>query len=95
VNAVVESLIALDDMPRALDNASFFLSAFGHVVVAWLWLDQATTIHGDVEIDRAFREGKLRACRYFIEVELPKIEPQLAVVAGFNDVAATMPEDAF
>ncbi|MDB5396711.1 MAG: acyl-CoA dehydrogenase [Rhodospirillales bacterium] len=95
VNAVVETLITLNDPGRALDNASGFLSAFGHVVVAWLWLDQATTIHGDAEINRAFREGKLRACRYFIEVELPKIEPQLGIVAALNDVAATMPEEAF
>lgn len=95
VNAVVETLIALNDTAHALDNASLFLSAFGHVVVAWLWLDQAATIHSDSVIDRSFREGKLRACRYFIEVELPKIEPQLATVAGLNNVAATMPEDAF
>ncbi len=26
---------------KALHNASIFLSAFGHVVVTWLWLDQA------------------------------------------------------
>jgi Acetyl-CoA dehydrogenase C-terminal like len=28
---------------KALHNASAFLSAFGHVVVGWLWLDQALT----------------------------------------------------
>jgi alkylation response protein AidB-like acyl-CoA dehydrogenase len=95
VNATVETLIALNDPARAMDNASAFLSAFGHVVVAWLWLDQAVRVHRNAEIDRSFREGKLRAARYFIEVELPKIEPQLAVVATLNDVAATMPEDAF
>jgi hypothetical protein len=95
VEATVATLIALNDTARALDNASIFLSAFGHVVVAWLWLDQATAIHGNGEIDRAFREGKLRACRYFIEAELPKIAPQLALVGALNDVAATMFEDAF
>jgi alkylation response protein AidB-like acyl-CoA dehydrogenase len=92
---VVRGLIALNHPARALDNASVFLSAFGHVVVAWLWLDQAVAIHDNVEIDQAFREGKLRACRYFIEAELPKTGPQLALVAGLNDVAATTPEDAF
>jgi alkylation response protein AidB-like acyl-CoA dehydrogenase len=78
-----------------LDNASAFLSAFGHLVVGWLWLDQATTIHGNLDVDPSFREGKLRACRYFIEVELPKTAPLLATVLSLNDVAATMPEDAF
>jgi alkylation response protein AidB-like acyl-CoA dehydrogenase len=95
IEATVTTLIALDDTARAMDNASAFLSAFGHVVVAWLWLDQAVRAHRNVEIDRSFREGKLRAARYFIEVELPKIEPQLAVVAALNDVAASTPEDAF
>jgi hypothetical protein len=95
INATVETLIALNDPAKAMDNASAFLSAFGHVVVAWLWLDQAVRVHRNAEIDRSFREGKLRAARYFIEVELPKIEPQLAAVATLNDVAATMPEDAF
>ncbi len=95
VESTVAVLIALGDPARALDNASAFLSAFGHVVVAWLWLDQAIRAQRNLGLDRGFREGKLRACRYFIEVELPKIKPQLATVAALNDVAATMPEDAF
>jgi len=94
VDAVAQQLIALH-APEGLDNASAFLSAFGHLVVGWLWLDQAATIFNDGECDRAFREGKLRACRYFIEAELPKAMPQLDLVAALNDAAATMPEDAF
>jgi len=92
---VVQSLIALNDPARALDNASAFLSAFGHVVVAWLWLDQATVLRAQPAVDPAWADGKLRACRYFIEVELPKVAPLLMTVASLNDVAATMPEDAF
>ena len=95
VDAVARRLMALGDPAGPLDNASAFLTAFGHLVVGWLWLDQATIIHGNLEIDRSFREGKLRACRYFIAVELPKAAALLEVVAGLNDVAATMPEDAF
>jgi alkylation response protein AidB-like acyl-CoA dehydrogenase len=92
----VETLIALKDPARALDNASAFLSAFGHIVVAWLWLSQMLTMGAlDDERDPAWREGKLRACRYFIEVELPKAGPLLAAVSSLNDVAATMPQDGF
>jgi len=94
VDAVAQQLIALN-APAGLDNASAFLSAFGHLVVGWLWLDQAVAIFNDGECDRAFREGKLRACRYFIEAELPKAMPQLDLVAALNNAAATMPEDAF
>jgi butyryl-CoA dehydrogenase len=95
VDAVARRLTALDDPASALDNASSFLSAFGHLVVGWLWLDQAVTIFHDGDCARSFREGKLRACRYFIEAELPKAVPLLDLVARLNDVAATMPEDAF
>lgn len=92
---VAGSLIALNDPNRVLDNASPFLTAFGHVVVAWLWLDQAATLAANPAGDPAWIEGKFRACRYFIEVELPKVAPLLMTVASLNDVAATMPEDAF
>jgi len=78
-----------------LVNASVFLSAFGHLVVGWLWLDQAVTIFPDTDCDRPFREGKLRACRYFIETEMPKAVQLLIQVAMGNDVAATTPEDSF
>jgi alkylation response protein AidB-like acyl-CoA dehydrogenase len=95
IDASTRRLMVLDGPAGALDNASAFLTAFGHLVIGWLWLDQAVTIHGNLDIDRSFREGKLRACRYFIEVELPKAGPLLATVLSLNDVAATMPEDAF
>jgi butyryl-CoA dehydrogenase len=88
-------LIQLNDPARATDNASVFLSAFGHIVVGWLWLDQAIAIHGKADADPSYREGKLRACRYFITAELPKTRPQLELVASLSDVAATTPEDAF
>jgi alkylation response protein AidB-like acyl-CoA dehydrogenase len=92
---VAQSLIALNKPARALDNASAFLTAFGHIVVAWLWLDQATVLRANPAGDPAWIDGKLRACRYFIEVELPKVAPLLMTVASRNAVAATMPEDAF
>jgi butyryl-CoA dehydrogenase len=97
LQATVDTLITLNDPARALNNASAFLSAFGHIVVAWLWLSQMVVVFGapDSGRDPAWREGKLRACRYFIEVELPKTGPLLATVLSLNDAAATMPEDAF
>lgn len=73
----------------AFDNATPFLSALGHVVLAWLWLDQARAAlalgeRGDAD----FIEGKLRACRYFYECELPQAEAQLAFVATRSDVVS-------
>ena len=40
------ALYAAGDMERALANATVYLEAFGHVVVAWIWLEQALAAHG-------------------------------------------------
>jgi hypothetical protein len=62
---------------RAMDNATLYLWAFGHVVVAWLWLEQASlaikkapTACGD---DQVFLAGKVQAAQFFYSFELPKI----------------------
>jgi butyryl-CoA dehydrogenase len=47
------------------------------------------------ETDRRFYAGKLHACRFFFEWELPKVDPQLRFVASHSDVASAMPLDAF
>ena len=63
---------------EALANATPYLQAFGHVVLAWLWLDvglAAQRSGGDLA------PGKLAALRYFYAYELPKIDAWLAVVA--------------
>ncbi len=77
----------------ALDNATAFLWAFGHVVVAWLWLDQAVAA-ADLP-DRDLADGKLRACRFFFECELPKIDAWLSLVAAQSDVASGAPTRIF
>ncbi|HVY85166.1 MAG TPA: acyl-CoA dehydrogenase [Caulobacterales bacterium] len=82
----------------ALDNATAFLSAFGHIVVAWLWLDQALVAAGlnqSSAADGAFVEGKLRACRFFFECELPKVNALLNFVASRSDVASGAPTAIF
>jgi len=83
---------------NALDNATPFLRAFGHVVVAWLWLEQAI-VAASAEArpgeDAAFLAGKLRACRYFFECELPNVTAWLASVAACSDVASGAAAEIF
>jgi alkylation response protein AidB-like acyl-CoA dehydrogenase len=98
IGAVCDRLAGLNNDVLALRNATPFLSAFGHAVVAWLWLEKAVLCDEAVARGRAGTEyylGKLRACRYFFEWELPKIEAWLSVVHSLNDVAAEMPPDQF
>ena len=56
------------DPATALQAAGVYLDALGHVVVAWLWLDQLLALadRGD-----AFADGKRAAARYFYCYELP------------------------
>ena len=63
---------------EALANATPYLQAFGHVVLAWIWLDvalAASAQQGDLA------SGKLAAMRYHFAYELPKIDAWLGVVA--------------
>ncbi|MDP1911242.1 MAG: acyl-CoA dehydrogenase [Hyphomicrobium sp.] len=84
----------LRDQPthHAFYNASAFLSAFGHVVVAWLWLDQALAAQAR---ETPLREARVRACRFFFSNELPKARLQLALVNSLNSEAADFSETCF
>jgi alkylation response protein AidB-like acyl-CoA dehydrogenase len=77
----------------AFDNATPFLRAFGHAVVAWLWLEQAVVAAAGR--DDAFYAGKLRACRWFFESEVPRARVWLTFVSTLSDVSGAMPFDAF
>ena len=80
---------------EALANATPYLQAFGHVVVAWLWLDVArAAITAAAGRNDAFLRGKLQAARYFFDFELPKIDAWLAVVAARNPTCREM-QDAW
>jgi len=98
IGAVVGRLAAAGDDAHLLDHATAFLSAFGHGVVAWLWLEQAivalAATPADAE-DAAFYQGKLAACRFFFASELPKTGTWLRQVDARSDIAANLPAAAF
>jgi hypothetical protein len=89
----VVDILRQQPVPTALHNASAFLSAFGHVIVAWMWLDQALVAGGLPSGD--FREGRLRACRYFFATEVPKALQQIAFVRSLDESAAAFPDACF
>ncbi len=76
---------------EALANATPYLQAFGHVVLAWVWLDVALCASTDTPQHLGLRSAQ----RYFFEYELPKIGPWLQVVSTRNDACRTMHEDWF
>jgi alkylation response protein AidB-like acyl-CoA dehydrogenase len=83
----ISAIAAREGLEAALANASLFLDAFGHVVVAWLWLDQACVARRMLqapdagEARRRLLEGKLQAARYFISWELEGKRHALQLVA--------------
>jgi alkylation response protein AidB-like acyl-CoA dehydrogenase len=93
--AVAEQARALRDATEALQNATAFLSAFGHFIVGWIWLEQALAAQAGVQATGAskFYEGKLRTCRYFYECELPKVKLWLTIVASLSDVCGKADTD--
>jgi hypothetical protein len=78
--------------PDSFDDATLFLRAFGHGVIAWLWLDQALVSAGLSET--AYRTSLSYACRYFFETELPQAHSWLSIVAGHSTLARSMPSEA-
>jgi alkylation response protein AidB-like acyl-CoA dehydrogenase len=81
---------------EALANAVPYMQAFGHTVLAWIWLDVALkTLEGDAEQAKPATQGRIGAARFFFHYELPKIGAWLAVVEGRDMTCAAFPQDAF
>jgi alkylation response protein AidB-like acyl-CoA dehydrogenase len=100
IEKAVEFLIAENDEARAIANATPFLFAFGHAVVGWLWLDMALLSTRNLQAaaagtERSFHEGKVRACRYFTEYEIPRIDAWLAPVFAASETASGMSPEQF
>lgn len=75
-----------------LANATEYLHMVGHVLIGWMWLEQAAAaLPGDTE----FHAGKVQAARFFARYELPRIERQAALLRRLDDTAMTMPDGGF
>jgi alkylation response protein AidB-like acyl-CoA dehydrogenase len=89
-----------EDPGAALANATAYLQAFGHLVIAWIWLDVASTarsmLANSLSASRTDHlRGLLQAERFFFDYELPKIEAWLSVVATRNPACREMKEEWF
>jgi alkylation response protein AidB-like acyl-CoA dehydrogenase len=81
---------------QALANAVPYLQAFGHTVLAWIWLDLAVVaLREGASISIAKAQGITGAIRYFYHYELPKTGAWLAVVESRDMTCAEFPQEAF
>jgi alkylation response protein AidB-like acyl-CoA dehydrogenase len=85
---VTQTIWGQGDPALALANASTYLEAVGHTVIAWIWLEQLLAV-GDLEGD--FYDGKRAAAAYFFGYELPKTGPQLDLLAKLDRVTLDTP----
>lgn len=78
---VTETLWRAGDVATTLANSTIYLEATGHIVIAWMWLEQliaASDHQGD------FYDGKRAAAQYFYAYELPKVDPQFDLLARLD-----------
>ncbi|BBZ46166.1 acyl-CoA dehydrogenase [Mycobacterium parmense] len=85
--SVTAAMFSSGDVEAALANSVIYLEAFGHVVVAWIWLQQVMAAHGR---DGDFYDGKRQAARYFYRYELPKTGPQLDLLERLDRTTLQM-----
>jgi butyryl-CoA dehydrogenase len=79
----------------ALANATPYLQAFGHTILAWLWLDVGESILAGGDVEATANVGRLAALDYFMRYELPKTDAWLRVVESRDRTCRDVPEDAF
>ncbi len=83
----------------ALANAVLFLEAFGHTVLAWIWLRQALAaqrgLQQGIVVDADFYRGKLAACRWFYRWELPKTRQWHELLRSLDDTTLNMKPESF
>jgi alkylation response protein AidB-like acyl-CoA dehydrogenase len=84
---VTSAMFAAGDIEAALANSVIYLEAFGHLVIAWMWLEQFVAVDGR---DGDFYDGKRQATRYFFRYELPKITPQLELLESLDRTTMEM-----
>ena len=81
---------------EALANAVPYMQAFGHTVLAWIWLDVAcAALEVDAKANGIATRGRLGAAQFFFHYELPKIGAWLSVVESRDMTCASFPEEAF
>jgi butyryl-CoA dehydrogenase len=85
---VTATLWGAGDVDVTLANAHVYLEAAGHLVVAWLWLEQALATGAG---DSPFHEGKRQAARYFWRWELPRVHHRFDLLASLDRTVLDTP----
>ena len=80
------------DPQVTLANASVYLEAFGHIAIAWIWLEQAMAAQGGAS---DFHDGKRQAAAFFFRWELPRVDAQLDLLHSLDRTSLDMRDSWF
>ena len=96
---VLQAAAKRGETRRYLANATIYLEMLGHVVIAWMWLQQAAVAMrrlGESAGDTSgFYRGKLNALQFFFRYELPKIYAQADLLASLDNTCLDIAETEF
>jgi alkylation response protein AidB-like acyl-CoA dehydrogenase len=84
---VTAAMFSAGDAEAAMANSVIYLEAFGHIVLAWMWLEQVLVAEGQ---SGDFYDGKRQAAQYFFRYELPRTAPQLDLLESLDRTTLDM-----
>ena len=90
--AVTVRLYSAADIETTLANSSTYLEVTGHIVIAWIWLEQMLVAAGK---DEDFYQGKMQAGRFFFKWELPKVAAMLDLLNSLDTTTIAMKDTWF
>ncbi len=85
--AVTTAMFGSGDIEVALANSAIYLEVFGHIAIAWMWLEQLLAAHGH---SGDFYDGKRHTAQFFFRYELPRTAPQLDLLESLDRTTLEM-----
>jgi alkylation response protein AidB-like acyl-CoA dehydrogenase len=86
VGKATKAAWASADPAQAAVHGTPYLQGFGHLVLAWMWLDLVR----HTPVDHPLHGGHRAACAYFFAYELPLVQAWLAPVLAGQALLATL-----
>lgn len=90
---VTQLLQRNEDAEESLADATLYLESIGHIVVAWMWLDQCLACPEGSE--DPFYRGKHQSCQFFFKRELSQVNSWLDVLGQQDRTCLDMSADWF
>lgn len=96
----VKILLDKGDNDGKAAQSTAVLQALGHGIVGWIWLDLAILATDKLKDEdnsaaRSYLRGKVKACQYFADVELPQVAAWLAPLRAGSSIVADMAVEEF